>query len=380
MDLETFAYIKDQGWSVDEFPKIDSPNTLVIIFGAPEYIDNQAPIQQLLKAYPLAKICGCSTAGEIMNSSIVDGSLCVAVLKFQTTTVINTSIKIRSVEDSFTAGEKIATHLYKSNLRGIFVLSVGTDVNGSQLIQGLNSVLPDSIIVTGGLAGDGDRFKKTWVICNHLLQTDYITAMGFYGDKIRICHGSRGGWDTFGPSRRITKSKNNVLYEVDNKPVLALYKEYLGELAKGLPATALLFPMAIRQNEEDAKEIVRTILSVDEKTQSMTFAGDMPLGYMAKLMRATFDRLVTGANAAALTAGNNQQSAGPLLAIAISCVGRRLLLGEYTEEETEATLDALPKGTQQIGFYAYGEISPFVAGHCDLHNQTMTITTIAEEK
>ena len=67
------------------------------------------------------------------------------------------------------------------------------------------------------------------------------------------------------------------------------------------------------------------------------------------------------------------------LAIAISCVGRRLVLGERTEEETEATLDVLPDGTQQIGFYSYGEISPLSSGRCDLHNQTMTLTTISEE-
>jgi hypothetical protein len=59
-------------------------------------------------------------------------------------------------------------------------------------------------------------------------------------------------------------------------------------------------------------------------------------------------------------------------------VGRRLVLGSRTEEEIEATLEVLPKGTQQIGFYSYGEISPYTAGTCDLHNQTMTLTTLSE--
>ena len=38
----------------------------------------------------------------------------------------------------------------------------------------------------------------------------------------------------------------------------------------------------------------------------------------------------------------------------------------------------LPKGTKQIGFYSYGEISPYTTGSCDLHNQTMTLTTVTE--
>ena len=68
----------------------------------------------------------------------------------------------------------------------------------------------------------------------------------------------------------------------------------------------------------------------------------------------------------------------PTLSVAISCVGRRLVLGERTDEELEATLEVLPKGTRQIGFYSYGEISPYASGYCDLHNQTMTLTTISE--
>ena len=157
-----------------------------------------------------------------------------------------------------------------------------------------------------------------------------------------------------------------------------IYKEYLAEYAEGLPATGLLFPLSIRENQDDTKEIVRTILAVDETNQSLTFAGDVPQGYMAKLMRANFTRIIEAASGSAITSSHNHTQL-PILSIAISCVGRRLLLKEYTEEETKAALESLPTGTQQIGFYSYGEISPYSNGHCDLHNQTMTITTISEE-
>lgn len=379
MELETFFYNKEKEWSIDKFPSLDSSQTLVIIFAAPEYINNQTPIRELINAYPTATIIGCSTGGEIIGPAINDSTIVVAIAKFKEVTFSFACTEIHSAEHSFKAGEKIATQLnQKNSLRGIFVLSDGIKVNGSELIKGFNTILPESVVVTGGLAGDGDRFKQTWVIAGDKIQPNFIAAVGFYGDKVTIGHGSKGGWDTFGPERLITKSKNNILYELDKKPALALYKEYLGELTQGLPATGLLFPLSIRQNSDDKREIVRTILSVDEKSQSLIFAGDMPKNYLAKLMRANFDRLVTGANQAALIAGNNQHDASAVLAIAISCIGRRLLLGEYTEEETEITLESLPKETKQIGFYSYGEISPYSTGHCDLHNQTMTITTISE--
>ena len=196
---------------------------------------------------------------------------------------------------------------------------------------------------------------------------------------MRVGHGSKGGWDIFGPERFVTRSKYNVLYELDGKPALQLYKEYLGERASGLPATALLFPLALRADPNDKKILVRTVLSVDEATQSMTFAGNIPEGHLAQLMRANFERLIEGASLAALsTLATTGGPADETLSIAISCVGRRLILGERTEEEIEAVLHELPVGARQIGFYSYGEISPYASGHCDLHNQTMTLTTISE--
>ncbi len=378
MELHTFSYSKEKGWSIKSFPAIDSPSTLVIIFGAPEYYDDQTPVRQLIDAYPNAKKIGCSTAGEINGNSIEDHSISAAVVKFNDTILKITSVEVKSMDDSFKGGERIANQLNTNNLRSIFILSDGLTVNGSQLVKGLNSVLAENVIVTGGLAGDGSRFKKTWTICDRGVNMNRISAIGFYGNKIKIGHGSKGGWDSFGPERRITRSKDNVLFELDNRPALELYKEYLGEQAQGLPATGLLFPLSIRKNQADTKDIVRTILAVDEKNQSLIFAGDVPQGYMAQLMRANFTRIIEGASGSAVISSKNQTQL-PILAVAISCVGRRLLLKNYTEEETEATLESFPVGTKQIGFYSYGEISPYSTGHCDLHNQTMTITTISEE-
>jgi hypothetical protein len=256
------------------------------------------------------------------------------------------------------------------------VLSDGLGVNGTELVAGLTAGTGSQVLISGGLAGDGPRFERTWVLVDGVPRVGYVTALGLAGDDLVVSHGSRGGWDIFGPERLITKSDGNVLYELDGQPALELYKKYLGDRAVGLPATGLLFPLAVRASGESGRSLTRTILAVDEATQSMTFAGDMPQGALAQLMRASFDRLVDGAYDAASDADGMPE--GPTLALAVSCVGRRLLLGARTEDELEAALSALPPGTVQIGFYSYGEISPGVAGTCDLHNQTMTITTFGE--
>lgn len=384
MKVETFTHCRKHGWSVEQFPDLDSAKTLVLVFGAPCYRDAPEVLDELVRAFPRSHIVGCSTSGEIYDTSLEDDSLSVAIATFEETELRTTSAPVHCLQaeccdDSYRAGETLAKRLVDPNLRGVLVLSDGLNINGSELIKGLNAVLPESVIVTGGLAGDGPRFESTWVIDEGRLKSNLVTAVGLYGDKVRIGHGSKGGWDIFGPERLVTKSEHNVLYELDGKPALDLYKSYLGDLASGLPASGLLFPLALRADEADDKHIVRTLLAVDEQHSSMTFAGDIPQGYLAQLMKANLDRLVDGAHEAALMANRSAEPIdGQTLSIAISCVGRRLVLGERAEEELESTLDVLPEGTRQVGFYSYGEISPFATGHCDLHNQTMTLTTIRE--
>lgn len=362
---------------------LDSENTLVLIFSAPVIFNNPSPITTLSEQYPKATIIGCSTAGEIFDGSIFDKSLSVAVIKFSKTQIVAHKQPVKSMGASYETGEALGKQFENENLCSLFVLSVGLGINGSELVNGLNDSLPDDIILTGGLAGDGSQFKQTWVIYNGDFLDNHVIAVGFYGPYIQVNHGSKGGWNIFGPLRLITRSEQNILYELDNKPALELYKTYLGYKASDLPSAGLLFPLAIRKNPRDTKELVRTILSIDEKTNALIFAGDMPTGYYAQLMRANFDHIITGASEAIKMAFKDglvsKDNESPQLVIAISCVGRRLLLGERAEEETEITQDYLSKNTKQIGYYSYGEISPFDTGCSDLHNQTMTLTCFGED-
>ncbi len=378
MEIHMLRYDKKNRWGGISRPPVDSPQTLIMLFGSSSFIDDSAPIDELIAEYPQSAVIGCSTAGEIFGTQIFDESLSVAILRFAHTELRTSYALAETGENSFAAGQQIAQQLNDPALKGILVLSDGLSVNGSELVRGLNSQVPPSVVVTGGLAGDGDRFRRTWVVQDRKPKPGYVTAVGFYGDHIRMGHGSKGGWDRFGPERRVTKSNGNVLFELDGRPALQLYKEYLGDRAAGLPATGLLFPLALRADHGDVKSLVRTILAVNEREQSLTFAGDIPEGALAQLMKANFDRLVQGASEAATTTKLSGDECSSTLAVAISCVGRRLVLGERTEEETEATLDVLPPGTKQVGFYSYGEISPYATGTCDLHNQTMTLTTFSE--
>jgi len=377
METQTFAHTTSNGWGTARFPDWDSPSTLVVVFGPSRRLDDPGPLAELLSAYPASHVIGCSTSGEIHGTAVEDDSLTVAVCRFAGTQLRSTGAQVGpEARDSARAGSQIAAALMADDLKCVLVISDGIRVNGAELVRGMNDVLPASVVVTGGLAGDGDRFQRTWVIAQGRPATNRISAVGFYGQRIHVAHGSQGGWDPFGPQRTVTRSQGNVVYEIDDRPALALYKEYLGDRAAGLPATALLFPLGLL--ETGGAPLVRTILAIDEGAQSMTFAGDVPQGKHVQLMRGVFDRLVAGAADAGRETASAVRAGAPGLAIAISCVGRRLVLGQRAEDEVEAALEALPTGANLVGFYSYGEISPSGFGPCSLHNQTMTLTHFQE--
>ncbi|MEN3362028.1 MAG: hypothetical protein V7637_6010 [Mycobacteriales bacterium] len=377
MELYTARWEPSTGWS-RPLPAWDGPGTLVMAYGSSELLADPAPISALAAAYPSSHLVGCSTAGEILADSVTDESITVAVCRFADTRITLAYERVTDPGESYRAGAALARQLRagEPDLKAIFVLSDGTGVNGSPLVAGLADTAGPQVLIAGGLAGDGPRFERTWVLVDGQPRSGYVSAVGLAGPRLRIGHGSGGGWDIFGPERRVTRSVGNVLFELDGQPALALYKKYLGDRVAGLPATALLFPLAVRAPGADDRRLVRTILNLDEETQSLTFAGDVPEGSLAQLMRANLDRLVDGAHAAAADSGTVPE--GAALAVAVSCVGRRLILGDRTEDELEAVLGALPPGVEMIGFYSYGEIASIVAGTCDLHNETMTIATFWE--
>lgn len=379
MQSRSASYQMNKGWVAPLPGELDSEQTLVLAFGAKSFETAPAPFESLAAAFPQSIILGCSTSGEIAGDCVNDGTVSVAITRFSHTRLRRALTEITDANASQQAGRQLAAQLNAGDLSAVLVLSDGTCVNGTALVQGLSGGLPGNVSLFGGLAGDGSNFASTWVLDGAAPKRNHICAVGFYGARLRVGHGCDHGWADFGPERRITRSDGNILHELDGKPALELYKTYLGELAAGLPGNALLFPLAIRRHAGDTTPVVRTILGIDETQKSMTFAGDMPQGAIARLMRAKDDSLIGSAGHAIASATRGLAGSDGALVISVSCVGRRLVLGERTEEEVETILDGAPAGAQHVGFYSYGEISPTIQGGAsDLHNQTMTVTVITE--
>jgi hypothetical protein len=385
MHAQQIVWNHRSGWTPAEAGADQVP--FVLYFGTREALSTGVRYNELRIMFPAAHILGCSTGGQINNNDVNDDEIVAAAISFDATRLRLCREEISNPKGSRSAGEAIGRALAADDLAGVFVLSDGLNVNGSELVAGIGNVIDPSIPLTGGLAGDGADFKETLVGGDCAPRSRTIAAIGFYGAAIRVGHGSAGGWDLFGPRRKVTRSVGNVLFELDGEPALDLYERYLGpEESKGLPSSALLFPIQVYDMKAPDSAVVRTVLAIDREARSMTFAGDIPQGWTAQLMRGNLDRLAAGAADAARQArdGLAVQDIGArppneCLSILVSCIGRRLLMGQRAIEEVEAAGVELGSDTFRLGFYSYGEISPHAkSGHCELHNQTMTVTTLAE--
>lgn len=352
---------------------------IVLVFGTRKHLKQTDLFADIKGFYPGAHIFGCSTAGEIYGTKVCNDAIVITAIEFEHTSVKGAMVKLDQMENAFKAGEYIATSIPFADLSHVLVLSDGLNVNGSELVRGLTSALPLTVSITGGLAADGEYFGETLVFWDAQPEPNAVAILGFYGKHLKIGYGSQGGWDPFGPERLITRSTGSVLYEMDGRSALELYKKYLGEFADGLPATGVLFPLSIRGKNKE-RSVVRAILAVNEEEKSLTFAGDIPAGNYARLMKANVDRLIDGAIGAAERSLIMDKNNSPVLALLISCFARQLVLKQRTEEELEGVGEIIGPDTVLTGFYSYGEISPFRKGEkAELHNQTMTITTFWEE-
>lgn len=379
MQIQQKKYSKLTGWKIlpgnDFNPALCN---LVLVFSSTDILSDASIYTSIKNDFPGAHILLNSTAGEIIDTEVNDETISLTAITFEKIKIKTSVIDIEKAKNSFEAGKCLAAQLDPVDLKYVLVISDGQKVNGSELVSGLQEQLQEGTIITGGLAGDGSRFQKTLVGLNETPVEGRIVAIGFYGNHLSVSYGSVGGWDSFGPERLITKSTANVLYELDGKPALDIYKMYLGDYADELPGSGLLFPLSIRTDKVE-HSLVRTILSVNAEDKSLTFAGNMPEGAYARLMKANFDRLIEGASDAAQNSMSNK-TVRPELALLISCVGRKLVLDQRIEEEVEVVRAIYGNKTAIAGFYSYGEISPsFNFLKCELHNQTMTITTLSEE-
>ncbi|MFT4668871.1 MAG: hypothetical protein ACI825_000053 [Planctomycetota bacterium] len=376
--MKTVQLVRKEGESWTTIgASIALKNPLVLVFGNRFLLEDEHVYEEVRALFPDGHIVFGSSCGEIAAGKVNDDSITITAIEFERATFkIETHNILDEDLDSEKSGYKAVEKLPAEGLKHVFVISEGSFVNGSNLTKGMTKALPNTLI-TGALCGDDGRFKKTVASYNENPKAGEIVVIGFYGATFEISFSICGGWTPFGPERIVTKSRGNVLYELDNKPALDLYKKYLGDKATELPESALFYPLNVKSTT-NKQSFVRTILSIDEAENTMTLAGDVPEKSIVQLMMTNMDSIAAGSETAALRAMEHRENK-PELALLVSCIGRKLVLSQRIEEEVEEVLNVVGDDIIITGLYSYGEVAPFQGETtCELHNQTMAITLISE--
>ena len=377
MQLEQLRWTSDTGWRVIRSEMQDRPSAqLLLVFSDPDCLADPAPLKELQQRFPNARLVGGSTAGNVLGTTVSDNDIVATAVYLEKGRIRVLTADIENPADLRATTTRLADELQAEDLKHILLFCDGLKFNGSDVAMAVNA--SSKISATGGLMADKERFAKTRVVSDTSARENRLVLVGLYGSQLSVRSGCDSGWGEFGIDRVITRSKGNVVYEIDGQPALELYKTYLGKLAAELPSSGLRFPLSIRSTKE-GPALIRTLLAVDEQSQSLVFAGDVPEGAISLLMKGKIDDLIGGARSAGSQAMESG-ARGPSLAVLISCVGRRLVMDQLTEEELDAVDDALQQTAWLTGFYSYGELAPHRSEllQCQLHNQTMTITLIAE--
>ncbi len=372
----TYRWSPEDGWVALNGSMLPRAQ-LVLVFGSVSVLASEDALATLRQLHTDAVVVSATAAGAIAEDLVVDRSASALALHFDASTVHATSTAVLPDDAADVVVARLMHDLPREALAHVLIFADGASINGTYLATSLAAALPPHVSISGGMAGGDARMRSAMVGIGTCVHAHQVVLVGLYGSRLRVGYGSVGGWEPFGPWRRVTASRGHVVHTLDGEPALALYKRYLGAAAEQLPASALHFPLAICRSAE-YPPVVRSVMAVDDETGALSFGGDIAEGTIVRLMRATQDRLIDGAEQAAKEA-QSRLGAQASAAILVSCVGRRRVLRQRVEDEIDGVRAILGPTPAIAGFYSHGEItSTATPERCELHNQTMTVTVLAE--
>lgn len=195
MKIEKGCWQNEGGWVSRRGSLEGRAAQFVLVFGGRRQLEDSTRFDALRRKFPGAHVLVSSTAGEIIGSEVLEDGLVFTAVALDKPRVACAATDIADPGQSQQRGAELAGRLNGPDLVHVFVLSDGSLTNGTELARGLSANLPPSVLVTGGLAGDGDRFEHTVVGLDEVPTRGRIVAISFYGRNFKSSYGSAGGVD-----------------------------------------------------------------------------------------------------------------------------------------------------------------------------------------
>ena len=374
MTIDKLAFTNEQWHKLEDKILTTDSVDLVLVFGDIDSVEKHNHYHLLQDFYPDSHILICSTAGNILDTSIDTYCVVATAISFKSAYVRAYSQELRE-KDSLIKIQNLIDSLQTEDLKHLLIFGPGME-DDSNILEKIQ--FQEGVTVSGGFAGDNYRFNHTYQQLNNNGSRTKFIVVGLYGSSLQVETSSESGWQEFGSQRVVSKAEKNIIYEIDNQPAIELYRRYLGTRANDLPKSALRFPLSIKDNETSKYRIIRAMMKVNSDS-SLSFSTKIKEGSTVKLMKTNVHNTLDSAFIAAKKI--RPFNAKPSLTLIVSCCARRNVLKQFSEEELEIIQDILTPSTQMIGFYSYGEIAPIHKQYENslLRNHTITISTIYEK-
>ena len=343
-------------------------NVLIQIFSGILDVRKIKKLQKnILEEFPKIKIIGSSTSGEILNQKILNKKIVISVSIFEKTKIHSEIIEKKDCSSSFEMGERIAKKLNLKNEKLVITFATGISINGEEFLKGIEKIAP-KITVSGGLAGDNQKFKKTFVFNEKNIITCGATGVILKNKNLQVSTSYNFGWKNIGKKLKVTKCNKNQIFEIEKKPVMEIYKKYLGdEITKNFLSSAIKFPLITEKNGFKTARVGFKKIS----NNSLVLGGNLKKGDEIQFGYGNVNFVLN-----AFKDNFEKLKKKPSESIFIySCVARKFFLGEEIFREIIPMTSVAPV----CGFFTYGEFFHHKNSH-EFLNETMTILSISESK
>lgn len=331
-------------------------------------------------------VFGATSCGEFINGHQTEGEIAILLLEVAKE---NYTVLFEEIEDGNL--DKAVSKLAKNVLGqfanpSLIVCSTGINLkeeffDGEKLVTSLKKCLGAEKIFFGGLAGDDWTLKGSFVFTNRKDSDNGIVALVLDGNKIALKGMAVTGWKPMGIRRTVTKSKGNLLYEIDHKSAVELYLKYLGkeekitdEKFKIYEEIGFEYPFIVERDKNET--ILKTPVNIDGAEKALVM--NIPMEENSKFwftQPPDFDIVEEVIEKATQLKQDTNKEVDALLIF--SCAGRQPILGPMATEENEGLVELWK--TPMAGFFTYGEIGRSYQGKQNFHAGACCWVTLKEK-
>lgn len=346
---------------------------LLFLTGKYPFTEVSEGIKSIIGSVP---VVGCTTAGAFTEDTIVEDGVTLALIASDTHHFFP-SLGCKLAKDQIktikSATQNIPKKIEGFPYRSALLFLDGLIGKGEETALAASSILGPLVKLAGAAASDRLEFKQTEVFGDGMSKNDSL-SLCYMASRTPVALGVKHCHKPMSPSLRVTKAKDNIVYEIEGKPAFSVWKEYIPELDK--EPHALLRYQAGLLIGNDYK--VRFPLSVNPD-QSLNFGCSIFEGSAMKIMHSQQSDQLSCMKKAAEIALENANGVPIAGAIVFNCACKKLLL--HSEEVYLATIQELKKnlkGVPIIGLESYGEIALEAGQMSGFHNASTVVLLIPQ--